>query len=62
MAEKVSLCDDCCVVQKDGTPCGIMFNKDVVENCSRREKTVNKHKTLADKYGPGAKKDAKEVK
>ncbi len=62
MAEKISLCDDCYVVQKDGTPCGIMFEKDVVESCSLHSKNASKHKTLADKYGPGVKKDAKEVK
>lgn len=62
MEDKISLCKDCCVVQKNGEPCGIMFNKDVVDNCSARVKSANKHKTLADKYGPGAKKDAKEVK
>ena len=59
---KESLCLDCCAVQDDGIPCGIMFSKDVVEVCTRKEKSVNKHKTLADKYGPGAKKDVKEAK
>ena len=63
MAEKISLCDDCYIAQKDGTPCGIMFTKDIVENCSLYNKNANKHKALADKYGPGAKKEEKkEVK
>lgn len=62
MADKESLCEDCCVAQKEGTPCGVMFSKDVVENCSRRVKSVSKHKTLADKYGPGTRRNAKEVK
>ena len=62
MAEKTSLCDDCCVAQKNGEPCGIMFSKDVVGSCSLYSKNDSKHKALADKYGPGVKKDAKEVK
>lgn len=60
MADKVSLCNDCGVAQKDGTPCGIMLTKDVVEVCSRYEKDANKHKALVDKQG--SKKEAKEVK
>lgn len=63
MGSIVSLCDDCCATQKDGIPCGMMFAKDVVEHCSRREKDANKHKALVDKYGPNAKKEEKkEVK
>lgn len=62
MAEKISLCNDCCVVRGDGLPCSIMFSKDVVGQCSMYDKNASKHKTLADKKEQGSKKDAKEVK